>query len=900
MASVLHLLCIIVQFSQYVHCFTSDDFFTKINLNENNTRTDRTSSGEKSIKKRDVTGHCPGGWVTSSNEEMCYRLFTELWVDYKTAYFICAALGGSLAMPKLRDQNSRISSLGNEKFAWIGLTDKENNDGFVWEDNEALGWAEWGHNQPIGGNQNCVVVQFGSGKWFTKECSAPSYVMCQINMYKAVTECTLEPPLTNGNYNVKSKTVDFGDKVIYSCNKGYHTSSGSDGYVELTCLKNGMIVGKKREECIQSERRLHRTCGGDWTTSLDGQFCYRLFNATMLNQRKASSTCAELNGTLAMPKVVQQNSLLASLGSNDSAWIGLTDPKNDNEYVWIDNDTLVWENWARKEPDHCEENCVVMQLTDGLWFDTECTRKHDFFCQVNIDDTATECRLTTPPANGGYSNNSTVLPLGSTIFYSCKEGFQTISGGNGSVELTCLINGKFGGPDMEPCVKTCPPGWLNSPGGTLCYGLQQEGLTQSEAVHRCKQSGGKLAEPKSPEQNNVLEKVARYVWNFVWIGLNDIDDEMTFVWGDGTEQDWFNWGRGEPDNKRDSEDCVAMYAQTGEWSDTSCGSRYFAFCQVSSEKTTAECELNPLAHVNVNVNTTTVSLGTTVRYVCDQGYVAFSGDTVRICLVNGNMSGDPLFCVKRCPAGWKISNDNRKCYKLYKDAVTYDVAHSKCDYLGGKPAMPKKKEDALVIRKLTSQNTFLWIGLVDIKQDRVFVWADNVTITSESWVNWRSGRPDSKGNSEFCTTMHTRQGYWDNMYCESERWYVCEIPITDIQSECPVDQVDCGMVSRNETYVAVGARVTFTCAEGCESQPSQGISRTCLANGRLSGDPLVCYNKCPPSWTTSNPLGFCYIQVLTTPAIGNETAKFELRVILALKEEPSRSLLDKIDSLILN
>ena len=53
-----------------------------------------------------------------------------------------------------------------------------------------------------------------------------------------------------------------------------------------------------------------------------------------------------------------------------------------------------------------------------------------------------------------------------------------------------------------------------------------------------------------------------------WIGINDIDNEGTFIWADGTEVTYTGWPIGEPNNSG-NEDCTHMYT-TGYWNDRAC------------------------------------------------------------------------------------------------------------------------------------------------------------------------------------------------------------------------------------------------------------------------------------------------------------------------------------------
>ena len=64
-----------------------------------------------------------------------------------------------------------------------------------------------------------------------------------------------------------------------------------------------------------------------------------------------------------------------------------------------------------------------------------------------------------------------------------------------------------------------------------------------------------------------------------WIGLNDQDEEGTFVWTDNTPVDFEQWNGNDPDGG-DSDDCVvANYQDTQEWIDTKCSNDHDYVCK---------------------------------------------------------------------------------------------------------------------------------------------------------------------------------------------------------------------------------------------------------------------------------------------------------------------------------
>jgi len=61
------------------------------------------------------------------------------------------------------------------------------------------------------------------------------------------------------------------------------------------------------------------------------------------------------------------------------------------------------------------------------------------------------------------------------------------------------------------------------------------------------------------------------------IGFTDQVDEGNFVWSDGTEVDYTNWGGGEPNDWGNNEDCTVLKPQ-GYWNDVSCTTQLASVC----------------------------------------------------------------------------------------------------------------------------------------------------------------------------------------------------------------------------------------------------------------------------------------------------------------------------------
>ena len=57
---------------------------------------------------------------------------------------------------------------------------------------------------------------------------------------------------------------------------------------------------------------------------------------------------------------------------------------------------------------------------------------------------------------------------------------------------------------------------------------------------------------------------------YCFIGLSDESVEGQWVWSDGSEYNYSNWGGGGPDNNNGNEDCAVINAGGGWWGDIIC------------------------------------------------------------------------------------------------------------------------------------------------------------------------------------------------------------------------------------------------------------------------------------------------------------------------------------------
>ena len=105
--------------------------------------------------------------------------------------------------------------------------------------------------------------------------------------------------------------------------------------------------------------------------------------------------------------------------------------------------------------------------------------------------------------------------------------------------------------------------------GGMEFAFDNDGLTSDGAEALCTTIGGKLYEPRDASvMQDVTNQAKTAGINESWIGINDKDQEGTFVYSsDKTPLSITNWAAGEPNNGNQGEHCAVIRTHDGTWVD---------------------------------------------------------------------------------------------------------------------------------------------------------------------------------------------------------------------------------------------------------------------------------------------------------------------------------------------
>lgn len=89
---------------------------------------------------------------------------------------------------------------------------------------------------------------------------------------------------------------------------------------------------------------------------------------------------------------------------------------------------------------------------------------------------------------------------------------------------------------------------ITNPHNQHQYFLTDE-ISWEEAEKFAKKMGGNLVTINDEKENKwLVETFVKPDTNFLWIGINDQENEGEFIWVSGEKSDYYNWAKNEPNN----------------------------------------------------------------------------------------------------------------------------------------------------------------------------------------------------------------------------------------------------------------------------------------------------------------------------------------------------------------
>uniref|UniRef100_UPI003AAC2783 macrophage mannose receptor 1-like n=1 Tax=Centroberyx gerrardi TaxID=166262 RepID=UPI003AAC2783 len=422
------------------------------------------------------TGFCSSPWIVYSGHCFHLQRAQKTWTDAQTE---CRKEGGDLAsIHNVEDQSFVISQLGygTTDELWIGLNDRKTEGLFDWGDHSTVTFTSWEFGKPSVSTdqEDCVLIRGENGNWADRVCEEKHGFICMKS----------------------SASKPSGDEVP---------------------LDTGCKPGWKKH----------------------GSYCYFIGSETKTFD-EAKDECKSSDSYLADVSNGVDNAFLVSLvGIRPESyfWLGLSNQKNIDDYVWTNANSVKFTHWNAEMPGN-RQGCVAMAtgIFAGLWDVLPCTNKEKYICKHLAEGAV----LTPVP------------------------------------------------PTLAP--PSCADGWHHVGSRNYCFKVQPQEIekkTWYEARDYCRAIGGDLLSIHSAAEL----RVGRYDLLFAtssygraWIGLSAPDPSIGYVWSDGSPLNFQHWKSGEPNNKYNVESCaefqIYYWNVNGSWNDAHCESYNDWLCQI--------------------------------------------------------------------------------------------------------------------------------------------------------------------------------------------------------------------------------------------------------------------------------------------------------------------------------
>ncbi|XP_009079447.1 PREDICTED: macrophage mannose receptor 1-like [Acanthisitta chloris] len=757
---------------------------------------------------------CQKGWM--KHGFYCYSV-GQLPTTFSTAKKICEENKGYLLTVRDRYEQAFLTSVigfNPAKYFWIGLSDTEDQGTFRWANGDPVTFTHWNVGMP-GEQSGCVAMATGTsaGLWDILNCEETNMFLCK-QLVEGVTPPPLPPttpPLLfcpDGWQSVPQSSFCF--KIFQGGREKMQTWFGARDFCrtiggDLACIHN-----EEEQELIKTLDKyyihlsywmglsaLDADSGFTWSdgspvnfekwshgepNNYHGNEKCGVFNAFynmrwndlfcehMLDYvcqiKKGASLKPEPNSTFTYERVAGEEDWIiynhkeyyfsseampmekardfCKKNGSDLAVIESESEKNflwkyvfykewghkfyiglsvslDKTFQWMDGTPVSYVAWAPNEPNFAnnDENCVVMYTQTGTWNDLNCGSVELFICERLNNTVRTTVAPTSPPPKGG-----------------CQEDWL-------------LFDNK--------CFKV--------------FGLDEnDTLSWHGARNNCIDLGGNLATISKKEVQAFLMSLLKNAATDAWIGMNDINQEHTYLWTDGSPVDYTNWAKGSR-TYYSMNDCFFMVKnpieQAGKWKDEECKTSKSYICQKNSDP----------------------KLQNSQPTVPMFGFHSYGND--RYAVINYKMS-------------WEEAEKNCRDQSA-------DLASILDPYV-----------ESYVLLQIIKHGGPVWIGLNSNMSGGQYIWSDK---RRSRYHNWASGEPNK---NKACVYLDL-DGFWRTASCNETFFSLCKQSNDLIPSEPPQLPGKCPEPKRGRSWIPYRGHCYYVHTTSEESWPD--ASMVCIQMG---------------------------------------------------------------------
>ncbi|XP_035172821.1 macrophage mannose receptor 1-like isoform X2 [Oxyura jamaicensis] len=745
----------------------------------------------QSLKKEMITDPgCQKGWKRYGSH--CY-LVGSGFVTFSDANKTCERSKAYLATVETRNEQAFLISLAglrSEKYFWIGLSDTEEQGTFKWTSGEAPLFTHWNSAMP-GKEQGCVAMGTGTnaGLWDVISCQETANFLCKQwaagvpppvppvqvpaatcaegwdgasqgdSCYKFFVR---EGNLKKSWFEAEEFCREIGGNLVtinsredqtliwrLALDKGLHMQGFWIGLFLLNpdegfaWIDGSPVIyenwdkdepnnHEEIEHCVMFNRSpqmrwndlycehlLNWICETKKGTPLKPEPNYKLeyqasddgwiihedkqyyFSKEHVPMEQARRMCQKNFADLIVIENESKRQFIwkyintkerGIFHAVESFFIGLV-VSFDHKFSWLDKTPVNYVAWAPNEPNFAnnDENCVIMSKDFGFWKDINCALENAFICERH---------------NSAYSGLA---------------------------------------PSILPPLGGCPETWLLF--HNKCYKIfgsrEEETLTWHSARSACIELGGNLASIHNDQVQAFLTFNLKDVSSETWIGLNDINNEGSYLWTDGSSFDYSHWARQFPFRDKYVEvnrryttiqtDCIAMIKRSvneaRRWANTDCQHNKSYVCQMDSKP-------------ELPLHSTTAP---------DFDFIHYSNSSYLI-----------------IPSKMNWEEARKACKEKSSDLASI------LDYYS----------NIFLLLQAVPYGEPLWIGLKSNAGYGYYRWTDKRKI---DFSNWHYGEPKEK---TACVYLDAH-GTWKTAPCNEKHFPVCKISEGILPSDPPQDIGKC-------------------------------------------------------------------------------------------------------------
>ncbi|XP_047200076.1 hepatic lectin isoform X2 [Hippoglossus stenolepis] len=222
----------------------------------------------------------------------------------------------------------------------------------------------------------------------TPSADEPTY--CNVHYSKAQRPGSKQPAASNRRSGVTSERVAL--LVLSVLLAAAVTALGVTLYENTQTMKSLQKLQDEAKNLTACPR-----CEDGWEPH--GGKCY-FFSSVTLTWNQSRTECTSMRGDLVVINNKEEQEFLECRlrgkmdNPEDKFWIGLTDSKNEGEWLWVDDTRLdpSLTFWRHREPDNKiwdnpdGEDCVRMGVKNRAkdlksWFDKSCESPHKSICE---------------------------------------------------------------------------------------------------------------------------------------------------------------------------------------------------------------------------------------------------------------------------------------------------------------------------------------------------------------------------------------------------------------------------------------------------------------------------------------------------------------------------------------